>query len=440
MRYLLVFTAVVCALLAASGIWIEDGKVSPKLVVASFLFYGILVNGVVWMALHARRHRKEVVLALGSVTTALVVSEVALRWVLPERTLPLFRHCRSSRYHHVSPPNRLMYYGDYDGKHVFVKTNEDGLRTRYSRNAFLGHQTRILVLGDSFTFGFGVRQSKGFTQVLENELRNRRPGADVAVLNAGNTSFSPLIESRRLADLAPHYKPNHVLLFLDPSDIGDDLRYATLIENAGLGDGRFYAEDSSPYPYYGALWQCAAPYHLVFTEPFRLSRMLLGSPRKRPAIRSLNRQIEVELDGNLERNRFFIYRYPLDETRPYFDATAGYVNEMAETARRVGADFTLFVSPRYHHWDPNESPQNWERVYYALDEPYQFEYFRYFDELRSQVSYPVVNLLGDFQTTREFPLVFASDPHWNERGHAFVGRTVNQYLLDEFASTERTVK
>jgi hypothetical protein len=53
-----------------------------------------------------------------------------------------------------------------------------------------------------------------------------------------------------------------------------------------------------------------------------------------------------------------------------------------------------------------------------LDEPYQYEYFRFLEEVRSQVRYPVFSLLPAFQGTREFPLVFREDPHRNERGNA----------------------
>ena len=64
-----------------------------------------------------------------------------------------------------------MYAGEYEGEQVTVRTNEDGLRSRYSRRKFLAHQERIAILGDSFTFGFGVRQEKTFQRVVENRLR-----------------------------------------------------------------------------------------------------------------------------------------------------------------------------------------------------------------------------------------------------------------------------
>jgi hypothetical protein len=39
-------------------------------------------------------------------------------------------------------------------------------------------------------------------------------------------------------------------------------------------------------------------------------------------------------------------------------------------------------------------------------------------------------MLPAFQATTEFPLCFKSDPHWNVRGNAFVGRFLANYLID----------
>ena len=43
--------------------------------------------------------------------------------------------------------------------------------------------------------------------------------------------------------------------------------------------------------------------------------------------------------------------------------------------------------------------------------------------------FPIVNMLEPFRATDEFPLVFDSDPHWNEAGNAFVARIVAMELL-----------
>ncbi|HET7426644.1 MAG TPA: hypothetical protein VFJ50_06360 [Gemmatimonadales bacterium] len=46
------------------------------------------------------------------------------------------------------------------------------------------------------------------------------------------------------------------------------------------------------------------------------------------------------------------------------------------------------------------------------------------------MKYPVFSLLPAFKATREFPLVFREDPHWNERGNAFAARVLVDHLLE----------
>ena len=94
----------------------------------------------------------------------------------------------------------------------------------------------------------------------------------------------------------------------------------------------------------------------------------------------------------------------------------------AERASRRGTSFALIVPPRFHHWSAREAPDNFEFPAYKVDEPYQFEYRRFFEDSRKRVDFPIVDLLPDFRATDEYPLVFREDPHWNVAGHDFVAR------------------
>ena len=52
-----------------------------------------------------------------------------------------------------------MFMGIYDGYSVVVQTNQDGLRSMYTREEFGSYRDRVIVLGDSFTFGYGFGRS-----------------------------------------------------------------------------------------------------------------------------------------------------------------------------------------------------------------------------------------------------------------------------------------
>jgi len=63
-----------------------------------------------------------------------------------------------------------------------VTTNSLGLRSPELEDE--GGGTRVLVLGDSYGFGWGVAEGDAFPRILESRLRQRHPEADVAVINA----------------------------------------------------------------------------------------------------------------------------------------------------------------------------------------------------------------------------------------------------------------
>ena len=78
-----------------------------------------------------------------------------------------------------------------------------------------------------------------------------------------------------------------------------------------------------------------------------------------------------------------------------------------------------------------ECPNNWEESEYLLEEPHQYEMFRYFEERAATADFDVRSLLPEFQACQQFPLVFDHDPHWNSAGHQFVAETLSELLVDE---------
>jgi len=104
------------------------------------------------------------------------------------------------------------------------------------------------------------------------------------------------------------------------------------------------------------------------------------------------------------------------------------VNKIAAACAAQDGEFYLFVTPRFQHWSTNECPRNWEAQEYALQEPWQNEYFRYFDAHRRTAGFAIVNLLPAFQQARRGPLVFEDDPHWNAAGSDVAAAAVAAYL------------
>jgi hypothetical protein len=149
-------------------------------------------------------------------------------------------------------------------------------------------------------------------------------------------------------------------------------------------------------------------------------------PRRAPASGYLN--FEIAIDGVLEPNRWFILRHPLEKTRPFLDATLSYVREIAREARAVGSEFLLVVPPRYFQWSDRECPKDWAAYMRDLNEPYEYAYFEFWDDIADEVDFPIKSLLPEFRATDKFPLVFERDAHWNPEGNRFVAEAIADYL------------
>ena len=393
-----------------SQIWFAIWSVMVILFGLRFARRALRQNGLIsrW-GLRLWQQRLNFGVLVSSTLFSLLFAEIVLRHVRPQLKYP-FHGVSSMQYHHLYPAHKDMYAGEYESQQVTVRTNEDGLRSRYSRQKFLAHRERIAILGDSFTFGIGVRQELTFERRIEHRLRQALRRNDVAVLNAGVIGSSPFLEKLLFDGVVAAYQPTLVLLCVDASDIGNDVQYTR--QAVRRADYVSFEFPFSRVPqYYGALHELLRPSHFQHRYDYY--------------------DFKIDIDGVFENNIYFIFRHPLAKTQPYFEATLSHINDLASKVAAAGAQFGLVILPRFQHWNPAEAPENWEGSKYLVPEPYQDEYFRFFETQRPQVEYAILNLLPAFRQTDRFPLVFKNDPHWNERGHAFVGEDVTDYLLRE---------
>ena len=98
-----------------------------------------------------------------------------------------------------------------DPKRTFAyRTNGHGLRDR-DRPAKQPGTRRVLVMGDSYTWGYAVAEEEAFPQAAERLLKDRgRP--DIEVINGGVPDYNSRQERQLLAQLLPIYQPDAVFL------------------------------------------------------------------------------------------------------------------------------------------------------------------------------------------------------------------------------------
>jgi hypothetical protein len=115
-----------------------------------------------------------------------------------------------------------------------VSVNDQGLRGR-PFGARRDDVSRILVLGDSFAFGYGVEDDEHFPAYLEACLNSAGAGA-FEVLNAGVPGYGTVDQLNFLRSRGEALAPDFVILqFLSANDLDENLHPAT--EWADVEDG-----------------------------------------------------------------------------------------------------------------------------------------------------------------------------------------------------------
>ncbi len=98
----------------------------------------------------------------------------------------------------------------------FVRTNSLGLRDNEYWLQKGNSTYRIIVLGDSITFGFGAGQNDTYPKLLEEKLKKNNP--DVEVWNAGIAAYNAYQENILLKKLI-NYEPDMIVIGFFQNDV-----------------------------------------------------------------------------------------------------------------------------------------------------------------------------------------------------------------------------
>jgi lysophospholipase L1-like esterase len=188
-----------------------------------------------------RRLLTPLALGLGALLATWVTLEVAVRTALPQDLAffdgtPIKRASTRPGLRHELIPGG--YSADYVG--VPVSINRLGLRDREVAVPKPADTVRILGLGDSVTFGYGVRLEETYLKVLEGRLNARAaPGLRYEVINAGVEECGLDAYYHALRTLSPVLEPDLVLVGIVLNDIQryGDLDRAPRPEQAALEPG-----------------------------------------------------------------------------------------------------------------------------------------------------------------------------------------------------------
>ena len=153
---------------------------------------------------------KNLAVAGVSVALTLVALEGTIRWWYPQAAWPVVR-----LYYRAAPEIGYELIPGVAGTGSFgeaIVINSHGLRDVERPWAKPPGVTRIIALGDSFTFGMKVEASASYPKVLEALLNRTGDGRSYDVINAGVVGYSLCQERKWLERTGWRYEPDLVLV------------------------------------------------------------------------------------------------------------------------------------------------------------------------------------------------------------------------------------
>jgi lysophospholipase L1-like esterase len=167
---------------------------------------------------------KKLIILAASTAFCLLLVELLLRFVFPIRvmTIGLRDAPKAARYGWALNPHQLIKILDPDTGAVYTDyANSEGWRDRERTIQRQSNTLRILVIGDSVTYGAIVGQADTYTAILERKLRANSVNAEVINISYGGWGTDQELEALTREGVA--YKPDLIILQFctnDPADVG----------------------------------------------------------------------------------------------------------------------------------------------------------------------------------------------------------------------------
>jgi lysophospholipase L1-like esterase len=272
-----------------------------------------------------------------------------------------------------------------------VRINDNGLRDRPHSYERQNDTERILVLGDSFAWGYGVEESERFSQLLETSM-------DVEVINAGVSGYSTDQELLWYKSEGIKYETDLVILVVAGNDVGDnDQQLVSTIyykPKFVLQDGQLVLRG---YPVPKTSLQGRFVYSL--SQRSALGYFLV---QRYFDVRSLFGKVKVNSDhGSLPASAMSVPTEP-------FKLTIAIIDEIRKTAESRKAKFIIVTTDRWWNSPSRETYQD------------------FINTLRTEGFLVVdVEAMPGFDPEE---MLIPNDGHWSRAGHQFVAAEIKDSI------------
>lgn len=258
---------------------------------------------------------------------------------------------------------------------VWIRTNTFGMRDAEPQPVQDRSASRIVVLGDSFTFGYRVDGESSYPSVLEVRLNQGTPEKRFEVLNLGVSGYNTQDEALVLEHKGLEWGPDLVIL-------------------------GYVLNDPETKP--------VQPLNTYFQEPAIWQRSHLAR-----LVAKAKRGLEVMLWG-----RGDYYRYLHSPGQDEWDGVVTALGDIQQLTESQGIPVLVAIFP--------DTPMNrWSDYRYA-------DLHRQVAEASRERGFAVIDLLGQFS---EYPArtirVRRGDPHPSPLGHEVAAEAIHDWIVAE---------
>lgn len=280
---------------------------------------------------------------------------------------------------------------------------------------------RIVVMGDSFTAGLGVKDQEVFTEVMEAGL-----APNVEVLNFGVNGYGPTQELLLLETKAIKYDPDLVVLvFYIRNDFDDTTNISEWIDGykrpqAILTTGGGITFTNIPVPKSNQPNRrhsqfCSLPRsHLI-----DFADKIIRERRDKYALEVLPEEVRVcriNLDPSIEN------ALPL---------LKGVLKEFVKISKEHNAKFVIVIAPSIVQVHDDLYWGKIKNVYNLNDK--DFDLFlpnKLLTSIAHDLNIPVIDLTQSMRSHRkkDEPLYYLKNMHWNAAGHKLAAQEILKYI------------
>jgi hypothetical protein len=322
------------------------------------------------------------VLVLTSTLVALLIAEGICRILIPAWSPPTADRRFWTHDELLGWAHRPHHEGDFEHPDFSVKVaiNSDGLRDREYERTRVSQKKRVLVLGDSFAWGFGVDRKGIFCEILED----RYP--DTEFINAGVSGYGTDQQLLYYRERGAFYRPDVVLVLFHENDIVNNChphQYNYNKPRFVIRDGELVLTNVPvPNP---TLRQRALAWIFARTHFVRM-------------LTAVSREVWWRMtdSGSVETPQ---------EDDPGMATTRMLFLRLKEAVERDGARLVVVTVPA----------EEATRLFMG--------------KTLAEAEIPHLALDDAFAAASE-PLYFENDDHWNPAGHRIVAATTEGFLLD----------